>query len=66
LSDISKTIRDKGFVSFYCQVSDTGSVGWASSMLMPRLFPSIKILKIWWKKGNNSEIGNQIFFKISG
>ena len=31
MSDISKTIRDKGFVSFYCQVSDTGSVGWASS-----------------------------------
>jgi hypothetical protein len=31
LSDISKTIRDKGFVTFYCQVSDTGSVYWASS-----------------------------------
>jgi hypothetical protein len=27
LSDISKTIRDKDFVSFYCQVNDTGSVG---------------------------------------
>ena len=27
---------------------------------------SIKILKIWWKKGNNSKIGNQIVFKISG
>jgi hypothetical protein len=27
LSDISKTIRNKGFVSFYCQVSNTGSVG---------------------------------------
>jgi ribosomal protein L32 len=26
----------------------------------------LKILKIWWKKGNNSKIGNQIFFKISG
>ena len=33
MSDISKTIRDKGFVSFYCQVSDTGSVGWASSFM---------------------------------
>ena len=42
MSDISKTIRDKGFVSFYCQVSVTGPVGWASSMLMPRLFPYVK------------------------
>ena len=23
-------------------------------------------MKIWWKKGNNSKIGNQIFFKIAG
>jgi hypothetical protein len=27
---------------------------------------SIKILKIWWKKGNNSKIGNGIYFKIAG
>jgi hypothetical protein len=27
---------------------------------------SIKILKIWWKKGNNSEMGNGIYFKIVG
>jgi hypothetical protein len=26
---------------------------------------SIKILKIWWKKGNNSKMGNQIYFKIA-
>ena len=27
---------------------------------------SIKILQIWWKKGNNSKMGNQIYFKIAG
>ena len=27
---------------------------------------SIKILKIWWKKGNNSKMGNQIIFHIAG
>jgi hypothetical protein len=27
---------------------------------------SIKILKIWWKKGNNSKMGNGIYFKIAG
>jgi hypothetical protein len=27
---------------------------------------SIKILQIWWKKGNNSKMGNQIYFKIVG
>jgi hypothetical protein len=27
---------------------------------------SIKILKIWWKKGNNSKKGNGIYFKIEG
>ena len=26
---------------------------------------SIKILQIWWKKGNNSKMGNQIYFKIA-
>jgi hypothetical protein len=24
------------------------------------------MLKIWWKKGNNSKMGNQIYFKITG
>ena len=27
---------------------------------------SINILKIWWKKGNNLKMGNQIYFKIAG
>jgi hypothetical protein len=27
---------------------------------------NIKILQIWWKKGNNSKMGNQIYFKIAG
>ena len=27
---------------------------------------SIKILKIWLKKGNNSKMGNGIYFKIAG
>ena len=27
---------------------------------------SINILKIWWKKGNNSKMGNGIYFKIAG
>jgi hypothetical protein len=27
---------------------------------------SIKILQIWWKKGNNSKMGIQIYFKIAG
>jgi hypothetical protein len=27
---------------------------------------SIKILQIWWKKGNNSKMSNQIYFKIAG
>ena len=28
---------------------------------------SIKIIKKkWWKKGNNSKMGNQIYFKIAG
>jgi hypothetical protein len=27
---------------------------------------SNKILQIWWKKGNNSKMGNQIYFKIAG
>jgi hypothetical protein len=27
---------------------------------------SIKILKIWWKKGNNSKMGYEIYFKIGG
>jgi hypothetical protein len=27
---------------------------------------NIKILKIWWKKGNNSKMGNGIYFKIAG
>jgi hypothetical protein len=26
----------------------------------------INILKIWWKKGNNFKMGNQIYFKIVG
>jgi hypothetical protein len=25
---------------------------------------SIKILKIWWKKDNNSKMGTRIYFKI--
>ena len=25
---------------------------------------SINILQIWWKKGNNSNMSNQIYFKI--
>ena len=27
---------------------------------------SINIFKIWWKKGNNFKMGNQIYFKIIG
>jgi hypothetical protein len=27
---------------------------------------SIKILQIWWKKVNNSKMGNQIYFNIAG
>jgi hypothetical protein len=27
---------------------------------------SIKILKIWWKKGKNSKMGTRIYFKIAG
>jgi hypothetical protein len=27
---------------------------------------SINIFKIWWKKGNNFKMGNQIYLKISG
>ena len=27
---------------------------------------NIKILKIRWKKGNNSKMGNHIYFKIAG
>jgi hypothetical protein len=27
---------------------------------------SIKILHIWWKKGNNSKMGNQIYLQIAG
>ena len=27
---------------------------------------TIKILKTWWKKGNNPKMGNQIYFKIAG
>jgi hypothetical protein len=27
---------------------------------------SIKILKIWFKKGNNSKMGHGIYFKIAG
>jgi hypothetical protein len=30
------------------------------------LFKSIKILKIWWKKGNNSNMSNGIYFKNAG
>jgi hypothetical protein len=26
---------------------------------------SINILKIWWKKANNSKMGNWIYFKIA-
>jgi hypothetical protein len=26
----------------------------------------MKILKIWWKKSNNSKLGSQINFKIAG
>ena len=26
---------------------------------------SINISKIWWKKGNNFKMGNQIYFKIA-
>jgi hypothetical protein len=26
---------------------------------------SFKILQIWWKKGNNSKMGNQIYFKMA-
>jgi hypothetical protein len=25
---------------------------------------SINIFKIWWKKGNNFKMGDQIYFKI--
>ena len=27
---------------------------------------NINIFKIWWKKGNNFKMGNQIYFKIAG
>jgi hypothetical protein len=27
---------------------------------------SINIFKIWWKKGNYSKMGTQIYFKIAG
>ena len=27
---------------------------------------SIKILQIWWKKGNNSKMGNGMYFQIAG
>jgi hypothetical protein len=27
---------------------------------------SINLLQIWWKKGNNSKMGIQIYFKIAG
>ena len=27
---------------------------------------SIKILKFWWKKDNNSKMSNGIYFKIAG
>ena len=27
---------------------------------------SIKILKIWWKKDNNSKMGNGIYLKFAG
>ena len=27
---------------------------------------SINIFKIWWKKGNNFKMDNQIYFKIVG
>ena len=27
---------------------------------------SINIFNIWWKKGNNFKMGNQIYFKIVG
>ena len=27
---------------------------------------SIKILKIWWKKDDNSKMGNGIYLKIAG
>jgi hypothetical protein len=30
------------------------------------LLTSINIFKIWWKKGNNFKMGNQIYFKIAG
>jgi hypothetical protein len=32
---------------------------------MPRM-KSINIFNIWWKKGNNFKMGNQIYFKIAG
>ena len=30
------------------------------------MMKSINILKIWWKKGSNFKMGNQIYFKIAG
>jgi hypothetical protein len=35
-------------------------------MLLKYKTKSIKILQIWWKKGNNSKMSNQIYFKIAG
>ena len=30
------------------------------------MMKSINIFNIWWKKGNNFKMGNQIYFKIVG
>jgi hypothetical protein len=34
-------------VSFYCQVSDTGSVGWASSSFFVTIFKVIQFIFSW-------------------
>jgi hypothetical protein len=39
---------------------------WAITITCRRRLKSINILKIWWKKDNNSKIGNGIYLKIAG
>jgi hypothetical protein len=44
---------------------EKGGMKFKKNLLLWNYSKSIKILKIWWKKGNNSKMGNGIYFKIA-
>ena len=56
------SVDRSGHAAYFCNLNLTS----ISYSFWNKGRKSINILKIWWKKGNNSKMGNQIYLKIAG